>query len=97
MLTRKRVGRSWVMMLIYEWFTTIKLIHAQPINKRFYRKIIPWLLRSLTLYENSGYFVMENTDKIIVLDRKKLEWTELTVIKKDETLSESERKAFFEE
>jgi hypothetical protein len=51
----------------------------------------------MKLYENGGYFVMENTDIVRVLDKNKLEWTELRVKKKDETMSDIDRKKFFAE
>ena len=84
-------------MIIYEYFTTNKLIESQTVNKRFYRKVVPWLLQTMKLYENGGYFVMENTDIVRVLDKNKLEWTELRVKKKDETMSDIDRKKFFAE
>ena len=76
---RKKLGKSLCIQLVFEYSPPTKQLHLQLLSKRVYKRMIPCMIKIITLYEIGGYFLSEYQSFMRVFDKNRLYWKKLQI------------------
>ena len=89
--TRKKLGRSLSLQIVFEFLKKVALLELQRLNKRYYNSMVIGLIREIVLYRSTSFMCRIHTDSIQVLSPALLKWNEVHVWEEGDTQTAKER------
>ena len=73
----QKLGKHLVMKKLLKWISPTKVIQWILVNRRFYLKFIPSIIRALCIFKRRGIKIITNLDSIELFSQTRLKWEPL--------------------